>query len=260
LATESIRPAREVMPIVRDEATRAFALDPSDADALAMLGQVALTYDYDRLEAERVLHALGDRTDSFTAVYFRVGVGRGLNDVIDVLERALRVDPLNGLFRAILANAWMWLRQHDRALAEAQKLVDLDVPFYGAFSVIAQSYVCLGRIRDAVVAAEKAYRGAPWHPRIIGWYAATLKLAGEMRRAEELLREMRRAENPLGVPMGMIVHHLLAGEPDNALEWYERAVEEREPLAVAYTQDPNTAPLRSNPRWDVLLRTMGLSG
>jgi tetratricopeptide (TPR) repeat protein len=152
----------------------------------------------------------------------------------------------------------MWLRQHDRALAEAQKLVDLDEPFYGAYSVISQSYVCLGRLADAVAAAEQAYRGAPWHPRIIGWYAATLKLAGETRRAAELLREMRRAENPLGVPMGMIVYHLSAGEPEAALDWYERAVEEREPLAVAYTQDPNTAPLRSNPRWNALLRTMGL--
>lgn len=260
LATESIRPAREVMPIVRTEAARALALDPSDTDALAMLGQVALTYDYDRPEAERVLRALGDRPDSFTAVYFRVGCGRDLVGSIDLLEGALRLDPLNGLFRAILANAWMWQRQHDRALAEATKLVDLDTPFYGAYSVIAQSYICLGRIRDAVEAAEKAYRAAPWHPRMVGWYAAALKLDGERRRAEELLREMRRAENPLGVPMGMIVYHLLAGEPDDLLEWYERAVEEREPLAVAYTLDPNTAPLRSNPRWIALLRTMGLAG
>jgi adenylate cyclase len=259
LATESIRPAREVMPIVREEAAKALALDPSDNDALAMLGQVALTYDYDRPEAERILRLLGNRPDSFTTVYFRLGSGRGLDGAIELLERTLRVDPLNGLFRAILANAWMWLRQHDRALAEAQKLVDLDVPFYGAYSVISQSYVCLGRIRDAVEAAEKAYRAAPWHPRMIGWYAATLKLYGEARRAEELLREMRRAENPLGVPMGMIVHYLLTGEPDNVLEWYERAVEEREPLAVAYTQDPNTARLRTNQRWIVLLRTMGLA-
>jgi serine/threonine-protein kinase len=259
LATESLRPARDVMPVARTEAARALALDPSDTDALAMLGQVALTYDYDRTEGERVLRILGDRPESFTAVYLRVGCGRDLVGSIDLLERALRLDPLNGLFRAILANAWMWQRQHERALAEATKLVDLDTPFYGAYSVIAQSYVCLGRIRDAVKAAEKAYRAAPWHPRMIGWYAAALKLDGETRRAEELLREMRRAENPLGVPMGMIVYHLLAGEPHDVLEWYERAVEEREPLAVAYTLDPNTTPLQSNPRWIALLRTMGLA-
>jgi TolB-like protein len=61
LATESIRPSREVMPIVREEAAKALALDPSDTDALAMLGLVALTYDYDRPEVERVLRVLGDR-------------------------------------------------------------------------------------------------------------------------------------------------------------------------------------------------------
>jgi tetratricopeptide (TPR) repeat protein len=259
LATESVRPAREVMPIARAEATKALELDPDDVDALAMLGQVARTFDYDQAEAERVRRALGDRVDSLTAVYFRIGVGRGLAAAIDLLERALRLDPLNPLFRAILANAWMWQRQHDRALAEATKLVELDVPFYGAYSVMSQSYICLGRIRDAVDAAEKAYRAAPWHPRMIGWYAAALKLDGQARHAEQLLLKMRRAENPLGVPMGMVVYHLVAGEPDDVLDWYERAVEEREPLAVAYTQDPNTARLGSNPRWITLLQTMGLA-
>ncbi|HEX5107297.1 MAG TPA: hypothetical protein VFV95_02565 [Vicinamibacterales bacterium] len=247
------------MPLARAEAAKALALDPSDTDALAMLGQVARTFDYDRSEAERVRRALGDRIDSFPAVYFRIGAERDLRAVVELLERVLRLDPLNGLFRAILANAWMWQRQHDRALAEATKLVDLDVPFYGGYSVIAQSYVCLGRIRDAVEAAGKAYRAAPWHPRVIGWYAAALKRDGQTRRAEDLLRDMRRADNPLGVPMGMIVYHLAAGEPDDALEWYERAVEEREPLAIAYTQDPNTAALRTNPRWIALLRRMGLA-
>jgi hypothetical protein len=53
---------------------------------------------------------------------------------------------------------------------------------------------------------------------MIGWFAATLKIYGDTRRAEELLREMRRAENPLGVPMGMIVYHLLAGEPEDVLD------------------------------------------
>jgi serine/threonine-protein kinase len=259
LATESIRPAHEVMPIARSEAAKALALDPSDSDALAMLGQVARTFDYDRPEAERVRRALGDRIDSFTVVYFRIGAGRDLGAAVELLERALQLDPLNGLFRAILANAWMWRRQHDRALAEATKLIELNVPFYGAYSVIAQSYICLGRIRDAVEAAEKAYRAAPWHPRIVGWYAAALKLDGQTRLAEDLLRKMRRADNPLGVPMGMIVYHLLAGEPDDVLDWYERAVEDREPLAIAYTQDPNTAPLQMNPRWTALLRKMGLA-
>jgi TolB-like protein/cytochrome c-type biogenesis protein CcmH/NrfG len=259
LATESIRPAHEVMPLARAAASKSLELDPTDTDALAMLGQVARTYDYDRREAERVERAIGDRVDSFTAVYFRIGGGGSLAEGIDLLERALRVDPLNMLFRAILANSWMWQRRHDRALAEATKLIELDPPFYGAYSVIAQSYACLGRIRDAVDAAEKAYRAAPWHPRMIGWYAAALKLAGQTSRAEQLLLEMRRAENPLGVPMGMVVYHLMAGEPDDVLDWYERAVEQREPLAVAYTRDPNTARLQSNPRWTALLRTMGFS-
>ena len=73
LATESVRPAREVMPIARAAAAKALAIDPSDTDALAMLGQVARTYDYDWQEAERVERALGERADSFMAVYFRLG-------------------------------------------------------------------------------------------------------------------------------------------------------------------------------------------
>jgi len=86
----------------------------------------------------------------------------------------------------------------------------------------------------------------------MGWYAATLKLHRENRRAEALLREMRRAAgHDRRSPIGW--------GADDTLDRYERAVEEREPLAVVYTQDPNTAPLHSNPRWKALLEAMGLT-
>ena len=57
---------------MRNEAARALALNPSDTDALAILGSVALGYDYDAQEVERVWRALGERPDSNAAVYFGI--------------------------------------------------------------------------------------------------------------------------------------------------------------------------------------------
>jgi TolB-like protein len=260
LATESMRPAHTVMPSARAAAEQALALNPADRDAVAILGIVAIAYDYDARKVEAAWRALGERADTFNAVYFAgfyLSTRRGLAPEIDLLEHVLEIDPLNVLFRAILGNTYMWTEQYDRALGEAGKLLELDAPFYGAYGVIAQSYLALGRLGDALAAAEKGYKAAPWHPRVVGWFAAALALNGDHARAAALLREMR-SDKPLGVPMGMVVYHLVTGEPEAALDWYEKAVEEREPLAVPYVADPLTRPLHANPRWTALLKTMNL--
>lgn len=49
----SLMSANEAMPLVRTNAQRALALEPSLSDAHAMLGMVAALYDYDWPEAGR---------------------------------------------------------------------------------------------------------------------------------------------------------------------------------------------------------------
>ena len=99
--------------------------------------------------------------------------------------------------------------------------------------------------------ARDTRRGAP---RAVGLLAGLLMQAGEKDRAEKLIATLR------GNPDGMILHHLVCAEIDAALDWYERAIELRQPGAATLASPEYCKPLRSSPRWPKLAKMMNLPG
>ncbi len=56
----------------------------------------------------------------------------------------------------------------------------------------------------------------------------------------------------------VIAHNLaMIGETEEAMTWLERAYEEREPGLISVKVDPRMDPLRSDPRFQDLLRRIG---
>jgi tetratricopeptide (TPR) repeat protein len=197
MGTEGVRPPRDVMPAGRVEAMKALTLNPSDIDAHAVLGSVALTFDYNASEAERLWGLVCDRPDSDMAVWFGVGylaTRHRVGDVIGLLDRALQRDPLNGLFRCILGYFLEWEGMHDRAFAEARRCIELDQNYWGGHFIATTVYTAKGLLADALASAETAYRVAPWHTRIVGQLAGVLARRGQRERSDGLLRQMRAAE------------------------------------------------------------------
>jgi tetratricopeptide (TPR) repeat protein len=264
LALEGVRPAREVMPHARAQAQLALALDPSNLDAQAILGCVAATYDYDWHEVERLWQTLGTRPDVPNAGFLGVDYlapRRRISELVAWLERTLQHDPLNGLVRAILGSFLMLEARYDRALDELRTVLSVnDAAFSRASAhfVMAMVYGRLERPAEALAAAEQAYEEAPWHPRIVGMLAGALKQSGQHGRADEVIAPLRNAPGAHGVAMGMAQYHLVMGDVDGFVEWIEKAVEQREPLAAVYAGLLPIELLRPNPRWAAVMRTMNL--
>ena len=89
-----------------------------------------------------------------------------------------------------------------------------------------------------------------------GVLAAALVRVGERDRAQALIEQM--GDRP--IPMwGRIVYHLLCSEVDAAADWYEKAIQERDPFAVVFASIPYGNVLRESPRWPRLAKMMNLS-
>jgi len=264
LAVEGVRPARDVLPQARVEAQHALALDPSDADAQALLGCVAAVYDYDWNEVERLWSTLGRRPNLPNAVFLGVyylAPRRRISELLDWLQRALHHDPLNGLFRVIRGSWLLPEGRYEEALDEMRNVLSVNEDAWSRASahfVIAQVHLRMKRFAESLAAAEQAYAGAPWHPRIIGELAAALFNTGQQTRAEEVIAQLRNPPGAHGVPMGMVQYHLDIGDINGSIEWFEKAVAQREPLAVVYAGYLPTDLVRSNPRWAALMRSMNL--
>ena len=150
--------------------------------------------------------------------------------------------------------------QHDRALEELRTILNVNDDAFArasAYFMMAMVYAQMEQPAEALAAAERAYEVAPWHPRMIGMLASALVLAGQHSRADDVIAQLRNAPTANGVQMGMVQYHMVIGDIDGCVEWLEKAVEQREPLAVVYL---GILPelVRSSPRGAALMRTMNL--
>ena len=71
-----------------------------------------------------------------------------------------------------------------------------------------EAYLALGRVAEAVAAAERAHRNLPQQSMGAGLLAAALFRLGEKDRAEALLREIGDSPTPI---WGRAWYHLLCG-------------------------------------------------
>ena len=85
--------------------------------------------------------------------------------------------------------------------------------------------------------------------------AGSLAHTGDKSRAAEIIRQMGASPTPV---MGRVLYHLLCSETDEAADWYEKAIEQREPFALIIAAAPCNRVLRESPRWPALAKMMNL--
>jgi Tfp pilus assembly protein PilF len=251
-------PPHEAMPRVRTCARKALDLDPLLPDALARLGVVAGAYDYDWKEAERLFRLAMARDPvppqvrSWYGFFYLLPMGRP-EDATREAERALQEDPLNLLFRVVVARSLGHCGRYEDESTEYRRVLELDENYWAAYLLLAWNHALRGMFTEAIPFAEKGYSMAPWNPNAISVYAAVLRRTGEKSRAEELLKNLRNAPEAYAVPSAMIMFHLACGEIDQAADWAEKALEQRDALNTDLL-----SLLRSSARWPALAKMMNL--
>jgi len=92
----------------------------------------------------------------------------------------------------------------------------------------------------------------------MGYLGHAYAVAGRKSEARKLLAELKDMSAKHYVPpIHLAVIHTGLGENDAAFEWLEKAYGERS-LQSWYLPDPRWDPLRRDPRFQDLLRRMGL--
>jgi Tfp pilus assembly protein PilF len=253
--------AHESMSAVRAEAGKALELDPSLADAHAVLAVAAATYDYDWSEAERryaqaLAHpGLSPPARSYCAFVYLRGAGR-LAEAVEQGKLALQYDPLHLGCRSMLALCLAYAGRFAEAETlsrESLALAPNSPTLCSAFSMVPAAQE---RFDEALVLAEKA-ADAPANPLFLATFAGLLARTGHRARAEEVLDRIL-AGPPHSLSGGMLMYCLYAGDMEGTADWAEKAASDRWPALAGTLQNPLARELRAGPRWPKLARIMNL--
>jgi eukaryotic-like serine/threonine-protein kinase len=262
LANISLMPAKEAMPLVREHARMALDIDPSLAEAHAMLGIVAGVYDYDWKEAERrfqramALAPASAQVRLWRVAFFLIPIGLLIEATAEV-RHILREDPLNIVYHWNLAAALLAAGRDSEAFTELRHLLELDENFWYASVMLGIFHALQGSLAEALGYAHRAHATAPFAPQIAGLLAGVRMRTGETGPAEDMLQRLLPGEAYMA-PTGLAIFYLICGETDQVAYWIGKAIEQRDPVILSMTCRTFGKALLSGPLWPPLAKMMNL--
>ena len=253
------RPALEA---ARADARRALELDPGDADALLVIGEVERTLDWDWAGAEAAYRAALAANPNNEAVYRYYAVflaARGRADAVALGERACALDPLCLVVSSATAFVHYFRGDYSTARRRYQQVLAIEPRHVLARRGLSACLVQLGEYDEAIdllTSHEKVRRD----PVAKAWMGHALAVSGSKAAAEEIACELLHAQERQFVPAFHLAL-LYAGlkNSDAVFRQLERACDLRDPFLDTLGVEPRFTILHGDRRYQNLLERLKLA-
>jgi len=260
---------KEAGPKAKAAALHAIELDDTSAGAHEALAAIKTWTDWDWAGAEpewrRALELDPNRANAHAYyAHYLAAMGR-LDEAVTHSERALELDPFNALYHAMFAVVLEYQRRFDDAMAEARAALAIEPNLTVAQGVLQHVFIVKGM--DDEQLAQQRERIAKDPERVAaferglaeGGYEGAQRSLGDLLAARyEKARGIPSAGGlRIYMPCAIALRYIDAGDYNRAIDWLEEAYEARDPN-LPYIGQPLYDPLRSNPRFQRLVRQIGL--
>ncbi len=256
-----IRP-RDAFPEAQSHAARALELDADSADAHAMIGVFFDFYEFNwgpgGAELDRAVEL--NPSSSMIRLYRAMHLSAAGDFGAAIADRdvACQLDPSAMSTRGNATWILYLARRMDEAIAEGRTLREMEPSSpYAAFS---HGLVCAqgGDPREAVEAFRDAVRLSNRASLYLTTLAYSLAVAGEHEESRAVLGELSEiAKREFVWPMGLAMAHAHLGDTSVALDYLERAYDERVGWMLLAHREPALDILRDEPRYQALMRKIG---
>jgi len=251
------------LPDAEANAGKALALDDDLPEAHTSLAAVkVLEWDWPVAEKEFQRSLALNPNDAQTHQWYGnlfLGPRGRHQEAIAELKRAQSLDPLSPIINSDLGYAYYLAGQYEEAYRQYQKVLASDPSFLLARYYLAQYYQVRGMYDEEVaeLAEDFELSGRPKAATEIKQLAGT---ANRQKLFEAMARTRGTLENDstTAAASGSIVWYIALKKPGKALDALEQSYESHEPGLIYVAVDPEFNSLHSNPRFQDLIRRIGL--
>jgi tetratricopeptide (TPR) repeat protein len=188
-----------------------------------------------------------------------LGVLGRVEEAVAELECALELDPLSLEVRCWLVLEFFFGRMCERALEQARQLVELEPGHHLAHMMLGLVHLGMQKFEESVAAFRRASELSGEFPLMLGWLGLALGVGGQTAQAKTVLERLRAiARERFVLPTSFAWLHLGLGEIDDAFAWMEQAANHNDEWIHPLKVYPFLDPLRSDPRFHVLMRKLSL--
>jgi TolB-like protein/Flp pilus assembly protein TadD/predicted Ser/Thr protein kinase len=256
-------PSNEALSKGKAAARKALELDDSLAEAHAALAFIAETLEWDWPTAEREYKRALELNPGYAESHnwyagYLMYFGR-FEDGITEAKRARELDPLSLPINNALGGRLLLAGRDNEAIAQIQKTLEMDPNFAPAHTQLGWAYLKEGMNQDAISEFQKGVTLSGSDPEESVDLGYAYAVTGKQAEAKKILAKLKKKrERAFVSPAALAIVSGALGEKDEAFAWLEKAYEVRDPTLTYLKVGPKFTPLRSDPRFQDLLRRMGL--
>ena len=268
--------AVEVMLKARDAATQALRLDENLAEAHTSLACVEMGLNWNWAAAEREFKRAIELNPSYSTVrvwyaHYLAAMGRSDESVAQA-KRALELDPFSVFTMDFSEWAFYLDRRYDLATEQSQKTSEIAPEYPWSHYDLGQIYEWTGRKREAIEEYTKAQEIFGLSQNRLAELRTAYQQSGEKgywRKTLEFCQEASKQRRKFAGPSGygdcdyvndlyVALFHVRLGEFDAAFQSLETAYTKHDIELIYLKVDPQWDSVRSDPRFQSLLRRVGL--
>jgi TolB-like protein/Tfp pilus assembly protein PilF len=250
-------------PKARDAAKRALELDPDLAEAHAVLGNVAFSYDWNFETAEQEFQraiALGPNNPTSHHWFGHYCIVRNrLPQALEENSRTLELDPVSPLFNTTRAEIKYHMRDYDAAIEQGRRTIEQYPAYPLAYIWLGSAYREKKMYPQALDSFSQGRKLSGDHPAMIALHGHALAISGDAAGARKAIADLQHlAQSRYVSSLYFAMVYLGLGDKSTALDWLDRAYRERTDRLVYLGAEPMADPLRSDPRFTQLLHKIGV--
>ena len=257
----AVMSAKEALPKAKNAAIHALALDNTLGEAHNSLAFCLDGFDWDFESAGKEFQRAIELNPGYATAHhwyaWHLSLLGRYDDAIVEMKKAQNDDPLSLIINSDLAELLLIAHSYDESMSQSRKTIEMDQNFALAHNQLGQAYLAQHKNEEAVAELQKAAQLSGNSPTCLTNLARAYVASGKKNEGLAILDGLKKLTNPnysYAAEVAMIYAAL--GDKDQAMTWLEKGFDERFNPGVLLR--PGFDPLRSDPRFQNLLRRVGL--
>ena len=263
LGWNSYLPPKDAFPKGKAAAMEALRLEPELSEAHTPTAAGLWLHDWKWPEAEKefersvALNPCYPTANHWYAEYLMT-MGRH-DEAIARMKKSQELDPLSLIISVAIGWTYYMARRYEDAVQQIRRTFELDPNYPVANWVLGLVLRKMGRFDEGIAEGEKGVRASGGSPLIRASLAQSFGAAGKTKEARKILDDLTiLAKQKYVAPYFLAGIYVGLGDEERATEFLEKSYEEHSHWLIYLHLDPGMDGLRSNLRFQELLRRVGL--